>query len=111
MQQFGMIQIALARPESYDFRPVTDAQAPCRPGGSERRKACTDHDTKYGLQLGQPGALVTLDSRGRDYRHDRFRLVDEPHPSASGPFFLSLDPCRYRLSRAAADGVAADVAR
>jgi cytochrome b561 len=26
MQQFGMIQIALARPESYDFRPVTDAQ-------------------------------------------------------------------------------------
>ncbi len=27
MQQFGMIQIALARPESYDFRPVTDAQA------------------------------------------------------------------------------------
>ncbi|MGY2905350.1 hypothetical protein ACVWVY_004371 [Bradyrhizobium sp. URHC0002] len=23
-----MIQIALARPESYDFRPVTDAQAP-----------------------------------------------------------------------------------
>jgi len=38
MQQFGMIQIALARPESYDFRPVTDAQVLFRPGGSDRER-------------------------------------------------------------------------
>src|SRR5882757_4333192 len=84
--------------------------SPRRRGGSERRKARTDHDTKYLVHLGQPGALSALASRRRNHRHDRLRLVDEPHPGAPGPFFLSLDPCRYRLSRAAADGAAADVA-
>src|SRR3954447_10115593 len=69
------------------------------------------HDTKYLVHLGQPGALVTLGPRGRDHRHDRLRLVDEPHPGARRPVFLSLDPCGYRLSLAGADGVAADLAR
>ena len=47
----------------------------------------------------------------RDHRHDRLWLVDEPLPGTPGSLFLSLDPCRYRLSRAAADGVATDLAR
>ena len=106
-----MIQIALARPESYDFRPSPTHKRSVVPTDPNGKRRCTDHDTKYLIRLGQPGALVTLASRCRDHRHDRLWLVDEPRPGAPGPFFLSLDPCRYRLSRAAADGVPADLAR
>jgi hypothetical protein len=47
MRQFEMIQIALARPEKLRLPARNRRQVLRRPGGYERRKACTDHDTKY----------------------------------------------------------------
>jgi hypothetical protein len=47
---------------------VKDAQALRPPAGSEWQKASANHDTKYLVVLGQPGALVSLVSRCRDHR-------------------------------------------
>src|SRR6185369_12466769 len=102
---------ALARPESYDLPAVAGAQEPRPAAGSEWQEASPNHDTKFLVVLGQSGALVSLASRRRDHRLDRLWLVDEPHPGAPGSFLLPLDPCRYRLSRAAADDAPPDLAR
>src|SRR6185295_5188700 len=68
------------------------------------------HDTQYQNELGKRLPFVSLGPWLGHHRDDRLWLVDESYARAGGPVFLSLDPCRYRLCRAAADGDQAGLA-
>src|SRR6185312_6371627 len=98
-----------------DRKATTCGPKPARKPVSARRiraaKGQHRYDAEYLVHMGRSGARPALRPRRRDHRIDRLRLVDEPHPGTPGSFFLSLDPCRYRLSCPVGDGLATDLAR
>src|ERR1700709_1828850 len=89
---------------------VSGATVPSDSASRDTSRGYAGHDSKHHVELGPRQQMVPLDSGRHDHRHAGLWLVDESYPGAGGSLFLSLDPRRYRLRGAVADGGPPDLA-